>query len=56
MDEVQKVVQGALHTIHCPSPRFWNVPLKKLGHGEVKGPEAYRAAELGESKYKQRPW
>lgn len=50
VDEVHEVVQGALHAIHSPLLRFWNVLLKKLSHCEVKGPETYRAAVLGENK------
>lgn len=44
VDEVHEVVQGALHTIDSPSLHFWNVLLEKLGHSEVKGPEACGAA------------
>lgn len=50
VDEVHEVIQGALHAIHSPALRFWNVLLKKLSHGEVKRPETYRAAVLGEKK------
>lgn len=52
MNGVREVVQGALPTIHSPSLCFWNV-LEKLGHSEIKGPETYREAALGESKCKQ---
>lgn len=42
--EGHEVVQEALHTVRSPLLCFWNVLLKKLGHGEVEGPDTYRAA------------
>ena len=52
MDEVPEVIQGALYALHNPLLCFQNV-LKKLGYGDVKGPKAYRAAVLGEKKWKE---
>ena len=52
MDEVPEVVQGALYAVHSASLCFWTV-LKKPDYGDVKGPKAYRAAVLGEKKWKK---
>lgn len=52
MDEVPEVVQGALYAVHSASLCFQN-DLKKLDYGDVKGPKAYRAAMLGEKKWKE---